>query len=58
MWTTTSGLRGKTLRMAITFTCVVGFALFGYDQGLMSGIISGDKFTEEFPPLNIPDKSS
>lgn len=51
MWTTTSGLRGKKLRIAITFTSVVGFSLFGYDQGLMSGIISGDQFTNEFPPL-------
>ncbi|KAJ5276882.1 hypothetical protein N7524_003035 [Penicillium chrysogenum] len=38
MWTTTSGLRGKKLHVAITFTSVVGFSLFGYDQGLMSGI--------------------
>ena len=51
MWTTTSGLRGKKLHIAITFTSVVGFSLFGYDQGLMSGIISGDQFTKEFPPL-------
>jgi len=56
MWTTTSGLRGKKLHLAITFTSVVGFSLFGYDQGLMSGIISGKQFTEEFPPLstNVP----
>ncbi|KAJ6138676.1 hypothetical protein N7471_005162 [Penicillium samsonianum] len=52
MWTTTSGLRGKKLHIAITFTSVVGFSLFGYDQGLMSGIISGDQFTKEFPPLH------
>jgi sugar porter (SP) family MFS transporter len=32
----------------------MGFSLFGYDQGLMSGIISGDQFTKEFPPLAIP----
>ncbi|CAI7636822.1 unnamed protein product [Penicillium viridicatum] len=51
MWTTTSGLRGKKLHIAITFTSVVGFSLFGYDQGLMSGIISGDQFTKDFPPL-------
>ncbi|KAJ5550607.1 hypothetical protein N7535_001449 [Penicillium sp. DV-2018c] len=52
MWTTTSGLSGKKLHLAITFTSVVGFSLFGYDQGLMSGIISGDQFTREFPPLH------
>lgn len=58
MWTTTTGLRGRKLRLAITFTSVVGFSLFGYDQGLMSGIISGQKFTEEFPPLYIPPHAS
>ncbi|OQD72648.1 hypothetical protein PENDEC_c020G02819 [Penicillium decumbens] len=52
MWTTTSGLRGRKLRLAITITSVVGFSLFGYDQGLMSGLISGDQFTKEFPPLD------
>ncbi|CAL5869333.1 uncharacterized protein PFLUO_LOCUS3562 [Penicillium psychrofluorescens] len=54
MWTNASGLRGRKLRLAITFTSVVGFSLFGYDQGLMSGIISGDQFTKEFPPLANP----
>ncbi|KAG2419834.1 sugar transporter STL1 [Aspergillus terreus] len=58
MWTTTSGLRGRKLRLAITFTSVIGFSLFGYDQGLMSGIISGDQFTQEFPPLAIPSDAS
>lgn len=52
MWTTTSGFRGKKLHLAITFTSVVGFSLFGYDQGLMSGLISGDQFVKEFPPLD------
>ncbi|QKX54978.1 uncharacterized protein TRUGW13939_02068 [Talaromyces rugulosus] len=52
MWTTTCGLRGKKLHLAITFTSVVGFSLFGYDQGLMSGIISGDSFVKEFPILD------
>ncbi|KAF4943218.1 hypothetical protein F66182_18790, partial [Fusarium sp. NRRL 66182] len=52
MWTTTSGLRGRSLRLAITITSVVGFSLFGYDQGLMSGIISGDQFVSEFPVLD------
>ncbi|KAJ5125123.1 sugar transporter STL1 [Penicillium atrosanguineum] len=60
MWTTTCGLRGKKLHLAITITSVVGFSLFGYDQGLMSGLISGSQFVKEFPPLDdsirpIPD---
>lgn len=60
MWTTTCGMRGKKLHLAITITSVVGFSLFGYDQGLMSGLISGSQFVKEFPPLDdtirpIPD---
>ncbi|KAH8423840.1 sugar porter family MFS transporter [Aspergillus melleus] len=57
MWTTTSGWRGRKLHIAITFTSVVGFSLFGYDQGLMSGIISADKFSREFTALYIPPKT-
>ena len=30
----------------------MGFSLFGYDQGLMSGIISGVQFTKSFPSLS------
>ncbi|KAL1587148.1 hypothetical protein WHR41_04467 [Cladosporium halotolerans] len=52
MWTTTCGLRGKKLQLAITFTSVIGFSLFGYDQGLMSGILQGSSFVNEFPVLN------
>ncbi len=44
------GLSGRDLRWAVTTTSVIGFLLFGYDQGLMSGIITGTKFNEEFPP--------
>lgn len=55
MWTTTAGLQGRSLRIAITITSVVGFSLFGYDQGLMSGLISGTEFTKEFPSLFIPE---
>lgn len=47
--TATFGLRGRRLRWTITFIASIGFSLFGYDQGLMSGIISGQKFNEEFP---------
>ncbi|BAE63839.1 unnamed protein product [Aspergillus oryzae] len=54
MWTTTCGFRGRKLRLAITITAVLGFSLFGYDQGLMSGIIAGTEFTKEFKPLYIP----
>lgn len=48
--TNTWGLKGRPLRAYITFTAVMGFSLFGYDQGLMSGIITGEQFNSEFPP--------
>lgn len=48
----TMGLVGRPLRWLISFTATVGFSLFGYDQGLMSGIVSGKQFCEiEFPIL-------
>lgn len=50
------GLRGKPLRVAITVCCTIGFSLFGYDQGLMSGIITGKQFNEEFPPTHGTDE--
>ncbi|RCK64838.1 Sugar transporter STL1 [Candida viswanathii] len=47
--TKTAGLRGRRLRLAVTATAVTGFSLFGYDQGLMSGLIGGEEFNWEFP---------
>ncbi|VEU22057.1 DEKNAAC103066 [Brettanomyces naardenensis] len=47
----TFGLDGDHLRWMITFVCVVGFSLFGYDQGLMSGIITADQFVDTFPAV-------
>ncbi|PLB36071.1 general substrate transporter [Aspergillus candidus] len=55
MWTSTCGLSGKPLQWAITFTAVMGFSLFGYNQGMMSGIIAGDEFVKDFPVLKMPD---
>ncbi|KAL4811991.1 general substrate transporter [Aspergillus spinulosporus] len=54
MWTNTSGLRGKSLHLFITFTAVMGFSLFGYNQGMMSGIIAGTEFVGEFEALRMP----
>lgn len=58
MWASTAGLTGQRLRFAITFTSVMGFSLFGYDQGLMSGLISGQQFNYEFSATLIPDGAS
>lgn len=49
--TATLGLKGVKLQLLITACCVIGFSLFGYDQGLMSGLITADQFIETFPAL-------
>ncbi|OJJ38006.1 hypothetical protein ASPWEDRAFT_27321 [Aspergillus wentii DTO 134E9] len=38
--------RGRTLRMAVTFTCEISFIFFGYDQGLFGGIIGNENFLQ------------
>ncbi|KIY48062.1 general substrate transporter [Fistulina hepatica ATCC 64428] len=49
------GLAGDHLLTAITATATCGtYCRFGYDQGVMSGIISSDQFYDIFPDLN-PD---
>lgn len=50
------GLNGRPLRLAITLTAVTGFSLFGYDQGLMSGIITAPQFNDYFPPTKGTDE--
>lgn len=44
--TTTAGLTGRKLRAAVTITATLGFSLFGYDQGLMAGLISAEQFKD------------
>jgi len=46
---TWAGLSGDKLVYAIAATSTIGFMLFGYDQGVMSGIITGDQFVDTFP---------
>lgn len=45
-------LIGKPLDWAITATAGSGFLLFGYDQGVMSGLLTGDAFTSRFPEID------
>lgn len=45
----TFGLSGRPLRATVTVVAAIGFSLFGYDQGVMSSLISSDPFTHEFP---------
>ncbi|KAI5795345.1 general substrate transporter [Peziza echinospora] len=43
------GLRGDKLGFAISFIATTGFLLFGYDQGLMSGLITAPEFNAAIP---------
>lgn len=36
----------------------MGFALFGYNQGMMSGLIAGDEFTKTFGALAMPEDAT
>ncbi|KAG4423181.1 hypothetical protein IFR04_003679 [Cadophora malorum] len=45
-------LTGAPLNWAITATAGSGFLLFGYDQGVMSGLLTGAAFTRQFPEID------
>jgi MFS family permease len=44
-----AGLNGRKLGLLISTISTTGFLLFGYDQGVMSGIISATPFNNYFP---------
>ncbi|TLD05662.1 Sugar transporter STL1 [Venturia nashicola] len=45
-------LTGRSLNWAVTATAGSGFLLMGYDQGVMSGLLTGTAFTNQFPEIN------
>ncbi|KAK7535325.1 general substrate transporter [Phyllosticta citribraziliensis] len=45
-------LTGKALDNAITLCAGFCFLLFGYDQGVMSGLLTGSSFTTRFPEID------
>lgn len=47
-----AGFNGNALLYAVVATATTGFSLFGYDQGLMSGIIGARQFNNEFPAVS------
>jgi MFS family permease len=42
-------MMGRPLGLLISTIATTGFLLFGYDQGVMAGIISGGPFNNYFP---------
>lgn len=42
------GLTGRPLSLMVSTIATCGFLLFGYDQGVMSGIISAPAFNNMF----------
>jgi len=42
------GLTGHSLSLAVSTVATTGFVLFGYDQGVMSGIITAPAFNDLF----------
>lgn len=51
-------LTGKSLDWAITLCSGAGFLLFGYDQGVMSGLLTGSAFTKVFPEIDTQNGGS
>lgn len=45
-------LRGKTLTRLIRLACGIAFILFGFEQGVMGGVITGPAFTKQFPSID------
>ncbi|KXX73185.1 Sugar transporter STL1 [Madurella mycetomatis] len=46
------GLRGQALNLAVGTIAGTDFLLFGYDQGVMGGILTLNVFLEAFPMIN------
>ncbi|GAA5862734.1 hypothetical protein JCM3774_001900 [Rhodotorula dairenensis] len=52
------GLSGNKLGVMITVAASMGFCLFGYDQGVMSGLISAPQFFRVFPACDPAEQGS
>ncbi|KAF7197786.1 Sugar transporter STL1 [Pseudocercospora fuligena] len=50
-------ISGSALQTGVCITAASGFLLFGYDQGIMSGIITEPMFLEQFPQMDPDNKS-
>ncbi|KAJ3550977.1 hypothetical protein NM688_g4957 [Phlebia brevispora] len=48
-------LRGRKLTAALAFVAGAGFTLFGYDQGVMSALLTAEQFEDVFPQVVVDD---
>ncbi|KAF4574853.1 hypothetical protein EYR36_006204 [Pleurotus pulmonarius] len=48
-----SSLRGRKLTAALAFVTGTGFTLFGYDQGVMSALLTAKQFERVFPQVVV-----
>ncbi|KIJ58852.1 hypothetical protein HYDPIDRAFT_33764 [Hydnomerulius pinastri MD-312] len=46
-------MRGRTLTAAVAFVAGTGFTLFGYDQGVMSALLTANQFEATFPEVIV-----
>ncbi|KAF2085080.1 general substrate transporter [Saccharata proteae CBS 121410] len=49
-------ISGRSLEVGVCATAASGFLLFGYDQGVMSGIITEPLFLRQFPQMDPSNK--
>ncbi|KAJ4467552.1 general substrate transporter [Lentinula aciculospora] len=47
-------LRGRKLTAILSFVAGTGFILFGYDQGVMSALLTANQFEKVFPQVSAP----
>ncbi|KAF9075961.1 general substrate transporter [Rhodocollybia butyracea] len=48
-------LRGRKLTATLSFVAGTGFILFGYDQGVMSALLTANQFEKVFPQVVVSD---
>ncbi|KAJ3788800.1 general substrate transporter [Lentinula aff. detonsa] len=51
-------LRGRKLKATLSFVAGTGFILFGYDQGVMSALLTANQFEKVFPEVKHPTLQS
>ncbi|EPQ59314.1 sugar transporter [Gloeophyllum trabeum ATCC 11539] len=51
-------LRGRRLTAALAVVAGTGFTLFGYDQGVMSALLTANQFEKVFPQTVVPADGS